>query len=118
MKIGAPKELFEGEARVALTPQSAEQLQKLGYTCVIESGAGEKARFTDKAYRDAGVEVVEGAEALYAAADIVLKVRAPEESELGHLRKDQIYIHTAHINRTPLCLYSYADSGHSHTLLL
>ncbi|QHQ36696.1 Re/Si-specific NAD(P)(+) transhydrogenase subunit alpha [Algicella marina] len=92
MKIGAPKELFESEARVALTPQSAEQLKKLGYDCVVESGAGALARFTDDAYREAGVEVVDSAEALYAAADIVLKVRAPEGEELDRLREGHILI--------------------------
>ena len=43
MKIGAPKETFEAEARVALTPDSAQQLQKIGHSCFIESGAGLKA---------------------------------------------------------------------------
>ena len=60
MKIGTPREIFEGEARVAMTPDSAAQLQKLGYECVIESGAGTKAGFTDEAYKAAGVDVVDG----------------------------------------------------------
>ncbi|HVL21659.1 MAG TPA: NAD(P)(+) transhydrogenase (Re/Si-specific) subunit alpha, partial [Amaricoccus sp.] len=58
MKIGAPKEIFAGEKRVALTPQSAAALQKLGYECIVESGAGEAARFSDAAYAEAGVKVV------------------------------------------------------------
>ena len=41
MKIGAPKETAAGEARVAMTPQSAKDLQKLGYECLIQKGAGE-----------------------------------------------------------------------------
>ncbi|MCK4713266.1 MAG: hypothetical protein KAT26_10340, partial [Marinosulfonomonas sp.] len=45
MKIGTPKEVFEGEARVAMTPESALQLQKLGYDCLIEAGAGKAAGF-------------------------------------------------------------------------
>ena len=48
MRIGTPKEVIEGEARVAMTPESASQLQKLGYECVIESGAGAAARFSDQ----------------------------------------------------------------------
>ncbi len=47
MKIGSPKEVFAGEARVAMTPDSAVQLQKLGYDCLIEAGAGVLAGFTD-----------------------------------------------------------------------
>ena len=50
LKIGTPKEIFEGEARVAMTPESALQLQKLGYDCAIETGAGMLAGFSDKAY--------------------------------------------------------------------
>ena len=58
MKIGALKEIFVGEGRVALTPDSARMLQKLGYACQIESGAGEIAGFSDKAYEQAGVDVI------------------------------------------------------------
>ncbi|HBB83461.1 MAG TPA: hypothetical protein DC031_09345, partial [Sulfitobacter sp.] len=50
LKIGTPKEIFEGENRVAMTPESALQLQKLGHTCVIETGAGAAAGFDDAAY--------------------------------------------------------------------
>ena len=57
MKIGAPKETFPGENRVAMTPESAGLLQKLGHDCVIESKAGEAAGFSDKDYKEAGVEV-------------------------------------------------------------
>ncbi|MBY6137779.1 hypothetical protein KUV61_18250, partial [Nocardioides marinus] len=56
--IGTPKETANGEARVALTPDSARQLQKLGYACAIETGAGAAAGFSDAAYAEAGVEIV------------------------------------------------------------
>ncbi len=92
MKIGTPKEIAEGEARVAMTPDSAQQLQKLGYDCVIESGAGKAAGFSDAAYEKAGVEIAKTAAALYKAADIVAKVRPPAEEEVKRLRKDQTLI--------------------------
>jgi len=92
VKIGAPKEIFEGEARVAMTPDSAAQLQKLGYHCLIETGAGEKAGFNDEAYEKAGVEVVHSAAALWQASDIVAKVREPSEAEADHLRRGQTLI--------------------------
>ncbi|MFZ2103586.1 MAG: Re/Si-specific NAD(P)(+) transhydrogenase subunit alpha [Oricola sp.] len=85
MKIGSPKEVFKGEARVAMTPDSALQLQKLGYDCVIETGAGEAAGFSDDAYRKAGVEVVKTAAALWKAADVIAKVRPPEPAEAKRL---------------------------------
>ena len=92
MKIGAPREVLEDEARVALSPQSIPQLKKLGYDVVVESGAGAKARFTDEAYAEAGAEVLPDANALYEAADIILKVRPPEGEELERFRKGQILI--------------------------
>ncbi|EPX79888.1 Re/Si-specific NAD(P)(+) transhydrogenase subunit alpha [Litoreibacter arenae] len=92
MKIGAPKETYEGEARVAMTPESALQIQKLGHSCVIETGAGEKAGFSDKAYKDAGVEVVKTAAALWKAADVVVKVRQPDATETKRLREGQTLI--------------------------
>jgi len=92
VKIGTPKEISEGEARVAMTPESAGQLQKLGHDCVIEAGAGEAAGFSDAAYTEAGVAVVKTAAALWKAADIVAKVRPPTETEAKRLRKGQTLI--------------------------
>ncbi len=85
MKVGVPKEVVGGEARVALTPDSALQLQKLGHTCLVESGAGMLAGFSDEAYRAAGVEVAASAAALWAAADVIAKVRPPEPDEVALL---------------------------------
>jgi NAD(P) transhydrogenase subunit alpha len=87
MKVGTPKELASGENRVAMTPESAGYLQKLGYECLIQSGAGEAAGFSDQAYKDAGVTVVKTAAALWKDADIVAKVRQPTKAELKHFRK-------------------------------
>ncbi|WP_416137540.1 Re/Si-specific NAD(P)(+) transhydrogenase subunit alpha [Halomonas sp. HK25] len=92
MKIGAPKESAAGEARVALTPESAQQIQKLGHECLVESGAGEAAGFTDEAYRAAGVTVIEGAEALWRDAEVVIKVREPSEEEADRLREGQTLV--------------------------
>lgn len=92
MKIGAPKETAQGEARVALTPESAKQLQKLGHECLVEAGAGAAAGFNDDTYRDAGVSVVESAEALWRDADVVIKVREPSETEAHYLREGQTLI--------------------------
>jgi len=92
MRIGAPKEIMAGEARVAMTPESALQLQKLGHTCFIEKGAGEQARFSDDAYAEAGVTVVKSAKELYANVDVVAKVRPPTSQELKSLKKGQTLI--------------------------
>ena len=92
MKLGTPKEVLGGEARVAMTPDSAIQLQKLGHECVIEAGAGERAGFSDQKYKDAGVAVVKTAAALWKAADVVAKVRPPTEAEMKRLRDGQTLI--------------------------
>ncbi len=92
MKIGAPKEIFEGESRVAMTPDSALQLQKLGHTCFIEAGAGHAAGFEDQAYEKAGVTVVATAPELFAAVDFVVKVRPPTETEMKRLGAGQTLI--------------------------
>ena len=92
MKIGTPKEIFDGENRVALTPDSALQLQKLGFDCLIESGAGKAAGYSDKIYKEAGVKVVKTAAALWKEADVVTKVRQPSTAELKRLSAGQTLI--------------------------
>ncbi|MGZ8161578.1 MAG: Re/Si-specific NAD(P)(+) transhydrogenase subunit alpha [Methylobacter sp.] len=79
MKIGIPKEIHEGEQRVATTPEAAAQIIKMGFSVSIESGAGVGANISDEAYKEAGVEIVKNAKTLWKKADIVMKVRAPEQ---------------------------------------
>ncbi|WP_038127287.1 Re/Si-specific NAD(P)(+) transhydrogenase subunit alpha [Thioclava indica] len=92
MKVGAPKEIFEGEARVAMTPDSALQLQKLGHECFIETGAGLKAGFTDAAYEAANVTVIKTAAALFKEVDFIVKVRPPTDAEVKRLKPGQTLI--------------------------
>ncbi len=87
--VGVPKELAEDEKRVALTPETAGRIQKLGYKLQIEKGAGEDANFSDDAYRDAGVDVVDN---VWDSADIVMKVRQPTEDEAGKLGEGKTLI--------------------------
>ena len=90
MQIGIPNEIYEGECRAATTPEVAQHLQKLGFTVAVESGAGESASFPDHSYREAGVEVIDDRNALWASSDIIFKVRAPEEEEIGLLTPGKI----------------------------
>jgi len=92
VKIGTPKELEAGENRVAMTPDSARQLQKLGYDCAIETGAGQAAGFADADYADAGVTVVDSADALWSESDIIAKVRIPLNDELERLTPEKTLI--------------------------
>lgn len=101
MKIGTPKEVFEGEKRVAMTPQSAAALQKLGYECLVESGAGEAARFSDAAYVEAGVKVLPSAADLWAQSDVVAKVRPPTDAEVGLAHAGEIVISFVYPAQSP-----------------
>ncbi len=84
MRIGVPKEQLANETRVAATPKTVEQLIKLGFSVVVESGAGNKASFEDEAYVRSGASLAEGAEVWQ--SDIVLKVNAPLDDEIAQLR--------------------------------
>ena len=92
MKIGTLKEMFVGEQRVALTPESALQLQKLGHQCVLEKGAGLAAGFNDAEYKSAGVTIAPSAAAVTKASDIITKVRPPTKAEVKRLSKSQTLI--------------------------
>ena len=78
MKIGIPKEIHQGEKRVATTPEAATQIMKLGFSVSIESGAGLNADISDEAYKEVGVEVIADIRTLWKQSNIIMKVRAPE----------------------------------------
>jgi len=88
MIIGIPKEIKERENRVAIVPDVAKKLIKLGYEVIIETKAGLKAGATDKMYEKVGVTVVDNAADVYAQADIIMKVQKPELNE--ELGKDEL----------------------------
>jgi NAD(P) transhydrogenase subunit alpha len=75
-----------------MTPDSALALQKLGHTCFIEAGAGARAGISDAAYVAAGVAIVPDAAALFAATDVITKVRPPTGDEVQQLRQGQTLI--------------------------
>ncbi|WP_076414827.1 Re/Si-specific NAD(P)(+) transhydrogenase subunit alpha [Shewanella sp. UCD-KL12] len=75
MQIGIPKEILAQESRVAATPATVVQLKKLGFSVVVQSGAGAAANFKDEAYQEAGADIVSLEDAFH--ADLILKVNAP-----------------------------------------
>ncbi len=79
MKVVIPKEIYSGEKRVAITPDITEKLIKKGFQVLVESHAGLAASFSDEAYREAGAEILQDRKAMYGQADIILKVRAPQQ---------------------------------------
>ena len=85
MQIGIPRESLAGETRVAATPNTVEQLKKLGFDVVVESGAGALASFDDAAYVAAGASVAASADIWQ--ADIIYKVNAPSDAEIGLIKE-------------------------------
>ena len=88
MLIGVPAESKPGETRVAATPKTVGQLIGLGYDVVLERGAGARASFSDEAYAAAGATLVDGEQAW--AGDLVLKVNAPDDTEIALLRPGSV----------------------------
>ena len=84
MLIGVPLETATGEARVALTPETAKKLKAQGHTIKVQSGAGTGASVTDAAYLAAGAEITDAAGAL--GCELVLKVRVPSDAEMPHFK--------------------------------
>ena len=77
MQIGVPREVWQGENRVALIPDSVAQLIKKGVQVAVQSGAGLNASFLDEAYAKAGATIVRDAAVLYAESDLICKVQRP-----------------------------------------
>ena len=84
MQIGVPTETAPGETRVAVTPETAKKLVAQGHTVLVQSGAGRAASAVDEAYQAVGAQITDAASAL--GAELVLKVRAPSDSELPLMR--------------------------------
>ncbi|MDK9722850.1 MAG: alanine dehydrogenase [Rhodospirillales bacterium] len=98
MKIGVPKEIKTHEYRVGLVPGSVRELTHHGHQLVVQTGAGLGAGHEDGAYLEAGAEILPHAPAVFDAADLIVKVKEPQPSEIPHLRSGQTlftYLHLA-----------------------
>lgn len=98
MKIGCPKEIKPQEFRVGVTPNAAQEAVRHGHSVIIETQAGIGAGFDDDAYRAAGAEIIGTAAEVFAAADMIVKVKEPQAGERKMLRDGQLlftYLHLA-----------------------
>ncbi len=98
MKIGVPKEVKVHEYRVGLTPSSVRELVALGHEVVVERDAGAGIGAGDAVYEKAGARILADADAVFAAADMIVKVKEPQPAEIARLRPGQIlftYLHLA-----------------------
>ena len=111
MRIGVPREIHAGEKRVATTPDVASHLIKMGFSVAVEENAGDAASYSNEAYAAAGCEIVASAKELWAQSDLILKVRAPEGSEVGQLRSGQTLICFIWPGQNPDLLKELTNSG-------
>jgi alanine dehydrogenase len=98
MRIGVPKEIKNREYRVGLTPPSVTELVAAGHEVIIETQAGCGIDFSDDDYRDAGARIAASAAEIFAAADMVVKVKEPQPQEIALLQPNQLlftYLHLA-----------------------
>ena len=91
MKVGVARESAAGERRVALVPEALGKLTAAGLEILVETGAGAGAAIPDQAYIDAGAKIV-GADEVYAASDVILRVQRPTPAEAARLRTGQAVI--------------------------
>jgi len=98
MRVGIPSEIKNNENRVAITPAGVSELTRRGHEVVIQRGAGLGSSITDDAYALAGATILDTAAEVWAAAELLLKVKEPVAAEYGYLRADQVlftYLHLA-----------------------
>jgi alanine dehydrogenase len=98
MKIGIPKEIKPQENRVAIQPGGVHQLISHGHMVMVQKGAGEGSGFTDEQYIQAGAQIIEDVNALWAASEMIMKVKEPIAEEYGRIQPGQIlftYFHFA-----------------------
>ena len=98
MLVGVPREIKDHEYRVGLTPSAVRELVAHGHKVIVQAGAGEAIDLDDAHYQAAGAEIVADAAAVFARAEMVVKVKEPQPVEIGMLREGQIlftYLHLA-----------------------
>ncbi|HXQ48590.1 MAG TPA: NAD(P) transhydrogenase subunit alpha [Thermoplasmata archaeon] len=98
-RVAVPKEVAPGEARVALTPEVIPRMVKAGYEVIVEAGAGERSRYPDAAYTQAGAKLATDRVALFGGADVVVKVQIPSVEESAAMRSGTVVVALMNANR-------------------
>jgi alanine dehydrogenase len=111
MQIGVPKEIKTNENRVAVVPAGAEALIAAGHRVLVEAGAGEGSGFPDQAYTEIGAEIGRDADAVWAAADMIMKVKEPIEPEWRRIRRGQTLFTYFHFAADERLTRAHLDSG-------
>jgi alanine dehydrogenase len=110
MRIGVPRERKTLEKRVALTPDGARELTKLGHDVIVEKGAGDGSFFSDYDYKEAGCVISTSLKEVW-ESELLVKVKEPHEDELEFMRKGQILFDYLHLAGLPRLATAVLESG-------
>jgi alanine dehydrogenase len=111
MIVGVPKEIKANENRIALVPAGAEALVSAGHDVVVEMGGGEGSGFADSAYEEVGARIEQDVDALWRAADMIMKVKEPIAVEYPRMRPDQVMFTYFHFAADQTLTQATLDSG-------
>jgi alanine dehydrogenase len=111
MKLGCPTEIKPQEFRVGMTPNAAREAVAHGHEVIIQTGAGVGSGFADSDYVEAGAALATTAEEVFAAADMIVKVKEPQAIERKMLREDQVLFTYLHLAPDPAQTQDLLASG-------
>jgi alanine dehydrogenase len=111
LRIGVPREIKTHEYRVGLVPASVAELRRQGHDILVEAAAGAGIGATDDDYRQAGASIVATAAAVFAGAELIVKVKEPQPAEIALIRRDQILFTYLHLAADPAQADGLAASG-------
>jgi alanine dehydrogenase len=111
MRVGVPTEIKSDEYRVALTPAGVRELVAHGHTVAVQSGAGDGSGITDEDYTSQGAEILRDADAVFAACDMIVKVKEPQPEEVARLESRHTLFTYLHLAPDPGLTQGLVDSG-------
>ncbi len=111
MKTGVPSEIKADEYRVAMTPSGVRELTQHGHEVVVQAGAGEGSAISDAEYEAQGATILPDADAVFAEADLIVKVKEPQPEEVARLRPGQVLFTYLHLAPDPELTVGLMDSG-------
>jgi alanine dehydrogenase len=111
LAVGVPTEIKEDEARIAITPDGVRELNANGIDVLVQSGAGAGSSLDDESFRRAGAEIVAEAPELWERAELICKVKEPQPSEFGYLRKEQAIFTYLHLAAYPAVADALVEHG-------
>lgn len=111
MRVGVPTEVKNNEYRVAITPAGVAELTRRGHDVIIQAGAGDGSAISDRDFKAAGAEIITTADAVWAEADLLLKVKEPIEPEYPRMREGQTLFTYLHLAASKACTDALLASG-------